>query len=148
MAKHFNLADLFEMVADKVPERDALVCGEHRATFAQLDARANQLAHYLAGRGVGAGDHVGLYMYNCNEYLESMLATFKARAAQFNVNYRYVAEELAYLLQDARTRAVIYHARLAETLAGKPCWLLRDRAASKENIKMDPKEPHLATQST
>ena len=58
MAKHFNIADMYEMVADRVPARDALVCGDQRATFAQLEERANQLAHYLAGQGVAAGDHV------------------------------------------------------------------------------------------
>ena len=63
---HFNIADLFEQVADKVPQRDALVCGDDRLSFEQLDQRANQLAHYLAARGVAAGDHVGLYLYNCN----------------------------------------------------------------------------------
>ena len=79
MKKAFNLADMFETVADKVPERNALVCGDQRASFVQLDQRANQLAHYLALRGVGPGDHVGLYMYNCNEYLEGMMACFKLR---------------------------------------------------------------------
>jgi len=88
MAKHFNLADLFELVADRVPARDALVCGEQRATFGELEQRANQLAHYLAEQGVGVGDHVGLYLYNCNEYLEGMLACFKIRAVPINVNYR------------------------------------------------------------
>jgi acyl-CoA synthetase (AMP-forming)/AMP-acid ligase II len=109
MAKHFNLADLFEMVADKVPERDALVCGEHRASFAQLDSRANRLAHYLSSRGVGAGDHVGLYMYNCNEYLEGMMACFKLRAVPINVNYRYVNEELLYIFDNANMVACIHN---------------------------------------
>ena len=77
MAKHFNIADMYEMVADKVPARTALVCGEQRASYAELDERANRLAHYLAAQEVGAGDHVGLYLYNCNEYLEAMLACFK-----------------------------------------------------------------------
>jgi fatty-acyl-CoA synthase len=62
-------------------------------------------------------DHVALYLTNGNEYLEGMLGSYKARAAPFNVNYRYVTEELTYLLRDARTRAVIYHARYATMLA-------------------------------
>jgi acyl-CoA synthetase (AMP-forming)/AMP-acid ligase II len=69
-------------------------CGEQRATYAELEQRANKLAHYLAAQGVKAGDHVGLYLYNCNEYLEGMLACFKIRAVPINVNYRYVEEEL------------------------------------------------------
>jgi acyl-CoA synthetase (AMP-forming)/AMP-acid ligase II len=117
MSKSFNLADLFEMVADKVPERDALVCGDARATFSQLDERANQMAHYLAGRGVGPGDHVGLYMYNCNEYLEGMLACFKLRAVPINVNYRYVDEELLYIFDNADMVACIHNREFVPHIA-------------------------------
>lgn len=101
MTMHFNLADLFEKVADTVPDREALVCGEQRATFAQLDSRANQLAHYLLSQGIGAGDHVGLYMYNSSEFIEAMWACFKIRAVPVNVNYRYVQEELFYIFDNA-----------------------------------------------
>lgn len=109
MNKHFNLADLFEMVVDHVPERNALVCGEQRATYAQIEARANRLAHYLASSGIGVGDHVGLYMYNCNEYLEGMMACFKIRAVPINVNYRYVDEELQYIFENSEMVACIHH---------------------------------------
>ncbi len=109
MARHFNLADLYEQVADEVGERDAIVCGDDRATYQQLEARANQLAHYLADCGIGAGDHVGLYTYNCNEYLEGMLACFKIRAVPINVNYRYVEEELLYILDNANLAACIHN---------------------------------------
>ncbi len=117
MKKAFNLADMFEMVADKVPSRDALVCGEHRATFADLERRANQLAHFLAERGVGAGDHVGLYMYNCNEYMEGMMACFKLRAVPVNVNYRYVQEELLYIFDNADMVACIHHREFSPHIA-------------------------------
>ena len=109
MTKHFNIADMYELVADKVPARDAIVCGEQRATFAELEQRANQLAHYLASRGVKAGDHVGLYLYNCNEYLEGMLACFKLRAVPINVNYRYVEEELSYIFVNSDMVACIHN---------------------------------------
>ena len=117
MAKHFNIADMYEMVADKVPARDALVCGERRATYAALEQRANQLAHYLASQGVGAGDHVGLYLYNCNEYLEAMLACFKLRAVPINVNYRYVEEELLYIFTNADLVACIHHQEFTPHIA-------------------------------
>jgi len=109
VSQHFNIADLYEMVADKVPSRDALICGAHRATFAELEQRANQLAHYLSTRGVNAGDHVGLYLYNCNEYLEAMLACFKIRAVPINVNYRYVRDELLYIFDNADMVACVHH---------------------------------------
>jgi acyl-CoA synthetase (AMP-forming)/AMP-acid ligase II len=124
VTSHFNIADMYEIVADKVPARDALVCGDQRATFATLDERANRLAHYLASRGVGAGDHVGLYLYNCNEYLEGMLACFKIRAVPINVNYRYVKEELLYIFDNADMVACIHNREfaphIAEVIASAP----------------------------
>lgn len=117
MSRHFNIADLYEMIADKVPTRDALVCGAQRATYIQLEQRANQLAHYLAGKGVGEGDHVGLYLFNCNEYLEGMLACFKLRAVPINVNYRYVREELEYIFNNADMVACIHHREFAPHIA-------------------------------
>ena len=97
----FNMADVWEMAADAVPEREALVVGDQRRTYAELEDRANRLAHHLAGRGVGAGDHVALYLENCAEYLEAMLAAWKLRAVPINVNHRYVADELRYLLDNS-----------------------------------------------
>jgi acyl-CoA synthetase (AMP-forming)/AMP-acid ligase II len=117
MKKAFNLADLFELVVDKVPERAALVCGENRASFAQLDQRASQMAHYLVSRGVGPGDHVGLYLYNCNEYLEGMMACFKLRAVPINVNYRYVREELRYIFDNSNMVACIHHREFSPHIA-------------------------------
>lgn len=108
MSKTFNIADLFEMVVDKIPEREALVCGDYRATFKQFDERSNQLAHYLLSQGIKAGDHVGLYMYNSGEYLEAMMACFKIRAVPINVNYRYVGEELAYIFTNSDMSVCIH----------------------------------------
>jgi acyl-CoA synthetase (AMP-forming)/AMP-acid ligase II len=106
----FNLADLFESVVDAVPDRLAVVCGGRRLTYAQLDARANRLAHQLLALGVQPGEHVGVQLYNGTEYLESMLAAFKVRAVPVNVNYRYVAGELRSLFRDADL-AVLVHQR-------------------------------------
>lgn len=108
MSKTFNIADLFEMVADIHANDDALVCGDYRATFAQFDERANRLAHFFQSRGIKAGDHVGLYMYNCGEYLEAMMACFKIRAVPINVNYRYVGEELIYIFDNADLVACVH----------------------------------------
>jgi acyl-CoA synthetase (AMP-forming)/AMP-acid ligase II len=108
----FNLADLFESVADVVPDRMALVCGERRLTYAQLDARANRLAHHLLALGVQPGEHVGVHLYNATEYLECMLAAFKVRAVPVNVNYRYVAGELRSLFCDADLVALVHQREL------------------------------------
>jgi acyl-CoA synthetase (AMP-forming)/AMP-acid ligase II len=106
----WNIADLFETVVDAVPERVALVAGTTRLTYGELDARANRLAHGLAGLGLGAGDHVGCYLHNDAEHIEAMLAAYKLRAVPINVNYRYVADELAYLFRDADLVGLVYGA--------------------------------------
>src|SRR5947207_6511957 len=112
----YNLADLWERVVDTVPERESLVCGERRLTYAEADERANRLAHHLAAQGVGPGDHVALYLYNGTEYVEGMLAAFKLRAVPVNVNYRYVEEELRYLLDDSDSKAIVFHREFAPKL--------------------------------
>ncbi|MEX2247837.1 MAG: acyl-CoA synthetase [Dehalococcoidia bacterium] len=113
----FNLADLFECVAGAVPEREALVHGDRRLTFARLDERATRLAHHLHARGIKPGDHVGLYMYNCTEYIEGALAAYKIRAVPVNINFRYVEDELRYLFDDADLAALIYHAEFGPRVA-------------------------------
>ncbi|MEO8815266.1 MAG: acyl-CoA synthetase [Mycobacterium sp.] len=126
----FNLAQVFSAVASANPDRDCIVFGDRRFTYAQTDDRARRLARALNGWGLGvrrersglAGhesgqSHLALYLANGNEYLEGMLGAYDARVAPFNVNYRYVADELIYLLTDASTEAVMYHARYAPTLA-------------------------------
>jgi acyl-CoA synthetase (AMP-forming)/AMP-acid ligase II len=113
----YNLADLWELVVDTVPDHPALVCGDRRLTFAEEDERATRLAHALAARGVGPGSHVACYLYNSIEYLEVMLAAFKLRAVPINVNYRYVEDELRYLLDDADVSAVVFHREFAPKVA-------------------------------
>ncbi|MGH9234924.1 MAG: acyl-CoA synthetase [Acidimicrobiales bacterium] len=112
----FNMADVWEMAADAVPDREALVVGEQRRSYAQLEERANRLAHHLAGQGVGPGDHVALYLENCPEYVEAMLAAWKLRAVSINVNHRYVADELRYLLDNSDSVAVLTQPSLLPTV--------------------------------
>lgn len=109
----FQIADLFEIVVDTIPNDEALYDEKHRLTYKQLDERANQLAHYWQSLGIGKGDHIGLYLYNCAEYIEAMLAACKLSATTININYRYVDEELRYLLDDADVTALIYQRELA-----------------------------------
>lgn len=126
----FNLADLFEAVAAEVPDRECLAWGDRSWTYGEIDARTNSLADWLTAKGLGSHvprselkgwesgqDHVALYLYNCNEYLEGMLGAFKARCAPFNVNYRYVEEELLYLLRDSEARVVVFHSEFADRIA-------------------------------
>jgi len=113
----FNLADCFEAVAGAVPDRVAVVCRDRRLTYRELDEQATRLAHGLAALGVSAGDHVGCYLYNSIEHVELMLACYKLRAAPVNVNYRYVADELAYVLDDSGVVALVHDRMLGPQVA-------------------------------
>ena len=104
----FNIADLFESVVDVAGDRDAVVAGEKRLTYGELDRRANRAAHCLAAAGIGPGDHVGLHLYNGIEFLEALLGLFKIRAVPINVNYRYVADELRYVFADADLKGLVH----------------------------------------
>jgi acyl-CoA synthetase (AMP-forming)/AMP-acid ligase II len=114
----FNLADLFEHAVDTWPEREYLVANGERRTYAQLEERANRLAHHLAEQGIGAGDHVGIYGVNSVEWIESLWAVFKLRAVWININYRYVEDELAYLFGNADLKALIHDVAFADRVAG------------------------------
>lgn len=118
----FNLADLFECVAGVIPDREAVVWRDTRLTYRQLDRRANRLAHGLEAIGLGAGDHMGILTYSRPEYLETMVAAYKVRAVPVNVNYRYVAEEMAYLFDNAQLRVLVLEAGflpLVESIRGR-----------------------------
>jgi acyl-CoA synthetase (AMP-forming)/AMP-acid ligase II len=126
----FNLARVHDAIADAAPDREALVFRDRRLTHAELQERTRRFANFLTLRGLGAKrerselkghesgqDHLALYLYNGNEYLEGMFGAYKARVAPLNVNYRYVDEELLYLLRDAKARALVYHAEFAPRVA-------------------------------
>lgn len=117
MAHQYHLADLFETVAATVPERIAVQSNRLTLTFAELDARATRLASGLAARGIGHGDTVGLYLTNCAEHLVAYIAAVKLGAVPFNVNYRYGAEELAYLFGNAGAAALIHNAEFGPMVA-------------------------------
>ncbi len=114
----FNLADLFENAVDTFPDRECLVAEGKRRTFAELDARANRLAHHLAAQGVRPGDHVGIYAYNSVEWVEALWAIFKLRAVWININYRYVEDELRYLFDNADLVGLIYQREFAPRIEG------------------------------
>src|SRR6476646_10632887 len=113
----YNIADLFEHAVDYFPDRLAIACGDDERTYAQLEARANRLAHHLAAHGVTAGSHVGLCMRNGIEAIETMLAVYKLRASLVNVNYRYTASEMRYVLDNGDAVALVHDRRFASQVA-------------------------------
>jgi acyl-CoA synthetase (AMP-forming)/AMP-acid ligase II len=126
----FTVSAVVEAVAAAIPERDLIVHGGRRFTYAQIVDRSNRLASYLHSCGLGchtdrsvlAGhetgqDLLGIYAYNGNEFVETLLGAFRARVGPFNVNYRYVKNELQYLLADSGATGLVYHAAFAPILA-------------------------------
>jgi acyl-CoA synthetase (AMP-forming)/AMP-acid ligase II len=112
-----NIADLFEHAADTFPDRLAVACGTREVTFSALEERANRLAHHLAAHGVGAGDHVGFYTQNSVPVMETLIAIYKLRAVAININYRYVADEVRYVLNNANVRALVHDRRYSDVVA-------------------------------
>lgn len=148
-----HLPTLQEAIAAQVPDRECVVWRSRRLTWADFTARTRRVSGVLSASGLGchhereglpgweSGQHlVALYLHNGPEYLEAMVGAMKARTAPFNVNYRYTAEELAYLLADARAEAVVFHSafapRLATALAGldTPAVLLQVDDGSNEPL--------------
>jgi acyl-CoA synthetase (AMP-forming)/AMP-acid ligase II len=113
----FNFADIWEFASAAVPDREALVCGPRRLTYAELDARVNRLAHHFLSVGIEPGDFVGIFCSNATEYLETMFAAYKVRAVPFNINHRYSTAELAELVADSGAVALVYEASLAPQVA-------------------------------
>jgi acyl-CoA synthetase (AMP-forming)/AMP-acid ligase II len=96
-----NIADLAEHAIDAVPDRVVLIAGDEQLTYAQLEEKANRLAHYLIDQGVKKDDKVGLYCRNRIEIVIAMLGIVKAGAILVNVNFRYVEGELKYLFENS-----------------------------------------------
>uniref|UniRef100_A0A5Q5BI34 AMP-dependent synthetase and ligase n=2 Tax=unclassified Mycobacterium TaxID=2642494 RepID=A0A5Q5BI34_MYCSS len=133
----FTMPQVADAVAEVLPDRELVVQGGQRHTYADIVARSNRLASYLHGAGLGChterselGGHetgqdlLGIYAHNSTAYVEGLLGAFRARVAPFNVNYRYVRDELRYLLDDSGATALLYHAcfapRVAEVLPDLP----------------------------
>jgi 3-oxocholest-4-en-26-oate---CoA ligase len=112
-----NIADLAEHAIDAVPDRVALICGDEQLTYAELDEKANRLAHYLLDQGVKKDDKVGLYCRNRIEIVIAMLGIVKAGAILVNVNFRYVEGELKYLFENSDMVALVHERRYADRVA-------------------------------
>ena len=125
-----DLAAIHETLAAELGDRPCLIWRDQTWSWTTVTERSRRLANLLVEHGItrrGSLDdcagwesphhHVGLYLHNGNAYLEGQLGAAKAGAAAFNVNYRYVADELAYLFIDSSATAIIYQGCFAATLA-------------------------------
>ena len=116
MPNGWNFAELWELHADRFPDAQAQVQGDRRFTWAQFDRRADGVADALVAAGAARQAKIVQYLYNCPEYLESTYAIFKAALVPVNTNYRYNADELVYLWDNADAVAVIFHGAFAERI--------------------------------
>ena len=137
LPNQFTVPGAADAVARVIGDREFIIQGDRRLTYAQIVERSNRFGAFLHAQGLGCHtertelpghevgqDLLGIYAHNGPEYVEGMLGAWRARVAPFNVNYRYVKSELHYLLSDAGATALLYHAafapRLAEVLPDLP----------------------------
>ncbi|MGI9326919.1 MAG: AMP-binding protein [Pseudomonadales bacterium] len=126
MTLHF--ASIWEAVADYAPDRPAVICDDVKLSWQQYEQRAARIAAALQEAGLGAGSKVGLYLHNSSQYLESQFAVFKIDGCPINVNYRYKADELVYLLENSDAEALVFQSSYAMRI-----WEIKDRLP---NIKL------------
>lgn len=119
----WNLATAFESVCDALPDRIALIQGDRRVKWRSFDERAARIAAAFSAAGLKPNAKVASYLYNCNEYTEALYGTFKMRGVPVNVNYRYLEDELVYLLDNSDAEALLFHGSLGDQVAK-----IRDRA--------------------
>jgi len=112
-----HYATLWEGIADAIGDRDALVTGATRRSWTEYDDRAARLARAFGDAGLGHDSKIGMYLGNGNEYLETQFAGMKLRGVPININYRYLDDELLYLLDNSDAEALVFHASLADRVA-------------------------------
>ncbi|UAA39976.1 amino acid adenylation domain-containing protein [Paraneptunicella aestuarii] len=102
----------FEQQVERTPEAIALVYDDVRLTYAQLNERANRVAHFLIEQGIGNNDLVGIYAYRSDDFLVGMLAAMKAGGAYVPLDPTNPMERLAYMIEDAQAKVVLTQTRL------------------------------------
>jgi acyl-CoA synthetase (AMP-forming)/AMP-acid ligase II len=112
----WNFADVWEVVADCIPDTPAAIHGDRRVSWRDFERRADGVARTLLSADTTQQDKVAVYLYNVPEYLEAMFAAFKAGLVPVNTNYRYRDDELVYLWDNADAIAVVFHGTFAETI--------------------------------
>lgn len=115
MEMHF--ATVWESIADAIPDHIAITHADSRRTWAEFDDRAARAAQAFTDAGLGSDSKIALYLYNGNEYMEAHYGVFKMRGVAVNVNYRYLDEELWYLLDNSDAEAIVFHSSLADRVA-------------------------------
>lgn len=108
-----NYATHVETMADRIPDKPALIFGEKITSYREFEVNASRISQFLSDQGLQRDSMVGLFLFNCPEYMEATLAAYKMRGIPINVNYRYRGDELAYVLEDSEAEALVFHSSLA-----------------------------------
>lgn len=108
-----SFATIWESISDEIGDHDAVVTGLNRRTWTEYENRSARLSQVFLDAGLGPGSKVGLYLFNGNEYLEAQFAAMKIRGVPININYRYLDDELLYLLENSDAEALVFHRSLA-----------------------------------
>src|SRR5262245_57445286 len=103
-----NPTGVLRLHALNSPDREALVDGATRLTYARLDERVNRLATALAGMGIRPGERVALMLRNCHEYVEAQWAIARLGAVAVQIGYRLKAPEIAFILRNSEPRVLFY----------------------------------------
>ncbi len=111
-----HFATVWEKISDAQPDAAALICKDTVRSWKEYENRAARVAGFLDQQGHGPDAKIGLYLHNCNEYLEAQFGIMKMRGVAINVNYRYRKEELVYLLDNADCEALVYQACYASQI--------------------------------
>jgi len=112
-----SYATLWEAISDKIGDENAIVTGTNRRTWTEYEDRASRLAKAFGEAGLGPGSKIGMYLWNGNEYLEAQFAGMKIRGVPININYRYLDDELLFLLDNSDAEALIFHTSLSDRVA-------------------------------
>ena len=113
----WNYADIYEAIAEQLPDAACQVQGDRTITWAEFDRRSDALAAALLASGLGHQAKVAIYLRNCPEFIEAYVACLKARLVPVNINFRYGHDELVHVLGNAEAEAVVFHTRYAPTLS-------------------------------
>jgi len=112
-----HAASVWEAISDVVGDAPAISCGETNRTWSEYENRAARLSASFVQAGLKPDSKIGIFLYNSNEYLETQFAGFKMRGVPINVNYRYLDDELLYLLDNADAEALVFHSSLGDRVA-------------------------------
>ncbi len=113
----WNFGDLLDdNGAHLGPNNPALIHGDRIVSWPEMTARSNNVARWLLDHGASIGDKIGFYMRNQPEYVEGLAASFKARLTHVNVNYRYLDDELVYIIDNSDSTVVLYDIEFRENV--------------------------------